>query len=102
MALELVESAEFGVGNMETKLLEWQLTPWTVNGSSWKMQPVILIEGRIPFFCDHPDDYIEKLQEMHEDPTIARGPFFASIGQFKDALEQVWLTGGNNEKGISQ
>ena len=74
---------------MET--LEWSLTPWVVNSlEGWKQQPVILIEGRIPFFADHPDDYIAKLQEMHDDQALARGPFYALIGQLKDTLEQSW------------
>ena len=62
-----------------------------MNGQGgWKQQPVILIEGQVPFFADHPEKYIEKLEAMHDDPTLMRGPFFACIGQFKDALEQVW------------
>lgn len=56
----------------------------------WKQQPVILIEGQLPFFADHPDKYISKLQEMHDDPRFARGAFFTFIGQFKDTLEQSW------------
>lgn len=62
-----------------------------MNGQGgWKQQPVILVEGQVPFFADHPDAYITKLQEMHDDKRIARGQFYMSIGQFKDALEQVW------------
>lgn len=76
---------------MKRKLLEWHLTPWTIDGhGSWKQQPVILIEGQIPFFADHPDNYIAKLQEMHDDLTLARGQFYTLIGQFKDATEQFW------------
>ncbi len=80
---------------METEtLLEWHLTPWTMTGErSWKQQPVILVEGQIPFFADHPDEYIAKLQEMHDDPAIARGSFYTSIGQLKDAMELVWSKG---------
>ena len=71
--------------------LEWQLTPWTMNGQGgWKQQPVITIEGRIPFFADHPQAYIDKLQEMHDDPTLARGAFYTLIGQLRDAKEQAW------------
>lgn len=59
----------------------------------WKQQPVILIEGRTPFFADHPKDYIMKLQEMHNDLTLMRGIFFTLIGQFQDATEQYWEKG---------
>lgn len=83
------------------KLLEWHLTPWTMNGQGgWKQQPIILIEGRTPFFADHPDDYIIKLQEMHDDLVLARGSFHTFIGQLKDATEQYW--GGHNEKSSSK
>ena len=75
----------------QPKLLEWHLTPWTMNGQGgWKQQPVILIEGQAPFFANHPKDYIAKLQELHDDPTLARGQFYTFIGQFKDAAEQFW------------
>lgn len=71
--------------------MEWQLTPWRANGDgTWKQQPIITIEGRVPFFGDHPLDYINKLQEMHDDPTIARGIFYTMIGQFKDLLDNSW------------
>lgn len=75
------------------KLLTWHVTPWSMNGQGWKQQPVILIEGKVPFFADHPDHYIAKLQEMHDDPQLARGLFHTLIGQFKDALEQAWNKG---------
>lgn len=76
------------------KLLEWHLTPWAMSGDShWKRQPIIIIEEGVPFFADHPKDYIAKLQEMHDDLILARGPFYALIGQFKDALEQSWSKG---------
>jgi len=75
----------------ENHQLEWHLTPWVMNGQGgWKQQPVILIEGRVPFFADYPEDYIAKLQEMHDDPTLARGSFYTLIGQFRDAMEQSW------------
>jgi len=62
-----------------------------MNGNDgWKQQPVILIEGKTPFFADHPNDYIAKLQEMHDDSTLARGSFYTLIGQFEDAMEQFW------------
>ena len=71
--------------------LHWTITPWAMNGQgSWKQQPVILVEGREPFFANHPNDYIVKLEELHNDPIVQRGTFYASIGQLKDALEQVW------------
>lgn len=79
---------------MKRKLLEWHLTPWIMDGhGGWKQQPVILIEGRVPFFADHPDAYIAKFQEMHDDPALARGAFYTLIGQFRDAMEQSWIRG---------
>ena len=72
-------------------LASWQLTPWEVNvKGGWEHQPVLIVQGRTPFFASHPSQYIQKLQELHDDPTVARGPFYAYIGQFKDAMEQVW------------
>ena len=72
-------------------LLIWSITPWLMNGHrGWNQQPVILVEKQVPFYADHPDAYIQKLQALHDDPTIARGNFHASIGQLKDALEQAW------------
>lgn len=73
------------------KPLEWQMTPWTMDGQGgWKQQPVILIEGQAPFFADHPQGYIDKLQKMHDDPALAQGSFYTLIGQLKDAMEQFW------------
>lgn len=72
-------------------LLVWGLTPWQMNGQGgWTRQPVIVVEGQVPFYADHPQAYIGKLQEMHDDPTIARGSFFTCIGQLQDAMEQAW------------
>ena len=85
--------------------LAWTITPWLMNGrAGWKQQPVILVEGRTPFFADHPDAYIETLQEMHGDPLLAKGAIWTYIGQLKDALEQAWnlevpLAAGNNRNG---
>lgn len=76
--------------NEKTKL-SWVLTPWLMNGQGgWKQQPVILVEGRVPFFADHPQAYIDKLQELHDDPALVRGTFYTCIGQLKDGLEQAW------------
>ena len=73
------------------RLLIWSITPWLMNGSAgWSQQPVILVEGRIPFFADHPTAYIKKLQECHDDSSLVRGAFFACIGQLQDGLEQFW------------
>ena len=86
--MELVMSKNH---NKVKELLNWSLTPWLMNGQGgWKQQPVILIEGQVPFFADHPDAYIEKFEEMHDDPALMRGQFYTLIGQFKDALEQAW------------
>lgn len=72
----------------------WSVTQWLMNGQGgWKLQPVILIEGEVPFFADHPSTYIKKLQEMHEDKTLMRGPFWTLLGQLKDAMEQAWDVG---------
>ena len=71
--------------------LNWTITPWLMNGQSgWKQQPVILVEGRTPFFADHPDAYIERLQALHDDPLLIPGSFWTYIGQLRDALEQAW------------
>ena len=73
------------------QLLEWHLTPWSIKGhGSWKQQPIILIEGQVPFFADHPQAYIDKLEEMSKDPILIKGAFHTFAGQLKDALEQVW------------
>ncbi len=77
-------------GNHQAKL-HWAVTPWVVNGQcGWKQQPVILVEGREPFYTDSPHDYIAKLEELHDDPTVEHGQFYTLIGQLKDALELAW------------
>ena len=78
-------------GAGKKSLWNWSLTPWQMSGKGgWTTQPVILVEGQRPFFADHPDAYAAKLQELHDDPALMRGPFYACIGQLKDATEQVW------------
>ena len=78
----------------QVELLNWTMTPWLMNGQGgWKQQPVILIEGQVPFFADTPQPYIEKLREMHSDKTLAKGPNWTYIGQLKDGMEQVWDVG---------
>lgn len=78
---------------MSEKKLLWQVTPWVMNGKGgWTQQPVITIEGEIPFFGGHPNDYIGKLTEMHDDPQYARGIFYTVIGQLRDGLELAWMT----------
>lgn len=73
------------------KLLEWHLTPWSMDDKGdWKQQPVILIEGQPPFFADNPQAYIDKLREMANDPRLIRGAFHTLVGQLQDALEQFW------------
>lgn len=82
--------------------LEWRMTEWTMNGEGgWKVQPVILVEGRVPFYADNPIAYIEKLQELHDDPALLPGTFYTLIGQLKDGYEQAWNVGGKDEKGSS-
>ena len=76
------------------KLLEWHLTPWQIDGhGGWKRQPVILIEGQPPFFADHPQAYIDKLEEMSKDPMLIKGAFHTMAGPLKDAMEQYWGKG---------
>lgn len=75
------------------RLLEWHLTTWRMNGhGGWKEQPIILIEGQAPFFADHPQAYIDKLEEMSKDPMLIRGAFHTMAGQLEDGLVQVWDT----------
>jgi hypothetical protein len=74
-------------------VLSWVMTPWTMNGKEgWKQQPVILVEGRKPFFADHPEEYIVRLLEMHDAPDLEWKPFHTFIGELKDGLETGWLT----------
>lgn len=76
------------------RLLDWNLTAWVMNhNEGWKQQPVILIEGKKPFYADHPQPYIDKLEEMSKDPTLIRGAFHTLAGQLKDAMEQTWVRG---------
>ncbi len=71
--------------------LSWFVTPWSMSGQGrWVQQPVILVDGQEPFYADHPNDYISKLEELHDNPEIGRGQFYSYIGQLKDGLEQVW------------
>lgn len=74
--------------------LNWSLTSWQMNGKGgWTTQPVILVEGRVPFYADHPQAYIDKLLELHDDPALRRlQTLHTQIGQFKDALEYFWQT----------
>ncbi len=76
------------------KLLSWALTPWSISESGgWKLQPVITVEGQVPFYASSPSPYIDKLQELHDNPEYARGAFYTMIGQLKDAQEQSWVMG---------
>lgn len=76
------------------KILLWNITPWIMSGKgSWKQQPIILIEGQPPFFADHPEAYIDKLEEMSKDNSLTKGAFHTFSGQLRDALEQVWDKG---------
>ena len=86
-------------------MVNWTITPWQMDGQGgWKgIAPAILIEGQLPFSAGHPQAYIEKLQEMHDDLTLTRGLFYTYIGQFKDAWEQYWNIGVSDDKnGISR
>ena len=69
----------------------WSMTQWLMNGQGgWKQQPVILVEGCVPFFTDNPQAYIDELEAMHDDPGLMPGPFHTLIGQLKDGEEQAW------------
>lgn len=85
------------------RLLEWHITAWKMNGhGGWTEQPIILIEGQLPFFADHPQAYIDKLEEMSKDSILIKGLFHTFAGQLKDALEQFWTSGETNEKSSSR
>lgn len=80
-----------GGNGKHKRLLGWRITEWLMSGEGgWKVQPVILVEGQKPFFADHPEDYIKKLEAMHDDPALAKGSFYTFIGQLKDGLELHW------------
>ena len=83
------------------ELLNWTVTPWKMSGKGkWEgITPVILVEGRPPFSADHPDAYIHKLLEMHDDQRLTRGRFYTLIGEFQDALEQYWDKEVSHEAG---
>ena len=71
--------------------MDWQLTAWRMDGNGgWAQQPIITAKAQKPFFADHPDLYVEKLQEMHDDPLFARGPFYTLIGKLKDSADHAW------------
>ena len=64
-----------------------------MNGKGgWTEQPVILVEGEVPFFADHPEEYIAKLLELHDRSDLEPGLFWTFIGQFKDKIEFYWDT----------
>ena len=74
------------------KLLNWSITAWQMNGQEgWTTQPVILVEGRKPFYADTPEEYIAELERLHDDPALLRlQTLYAIIGQLKDAREYSW------------
>ena len=80
-------------------LLEWTITPWKMSGQgTWEgIAPVILVEGREPFYADHPQILIDKLQELHDDPLLTRGDFYTLMGQLKDKLERFWQVGPQSD-----
>ena len=71
--------------------LKWNVTPWTPysDGHGWVSQPIILVEGRKPFFADHPAAYVAELERLHGDELLIRGNFYRLIGEFKDELDRV-------------
>ena len=73
-------------------LLNWEITSWQMNGrEGWIKQPIILVEGRTPFFADHPQAYIDELVALRNDPALL--PFIAFhtvVGQLQDGLEWFW------------
>lgn len=71
-------------------LIYWTISQWQQDDlGAWSVQPVILVAG-YPFTYDHPQGYIDKLQALHDDPGIMRGPFHRTIGEFRDCLENTW------------
>ena len=81
-------------------LTHWALTPWKMNGrGGWTDQPIILVEGELPFFADHPLDYIERLEQMHDTPGFEKARWWVLIGQLRDGLEQHWDEEQPSEKG---
>lgn len=55
------------------------------------MQPIVLVDGDPPFFADHPQQYIDKLWELHARTDLKPGTFHTMIGQLQDVLEQgLW------------
>ena len=85
----MVESQEVP-STVQVKRLEWTITPWKLDGEGkWVEQPVILVQGRRPFFSDNPQDYISELERMHADPSIQAGMFWTNIGQLRDGLELI-------------
>ncbi len=74
-----------------------------MNGhGGWEEQPIILIEGEKPFYADHPQTYIDKLEEMSKESILIRGSFHTLAGQLEDAMEQHWTKGKKNEKSSSK
>jgi len=72
-------------------MIPWTITPWEMDGrGGWKTQPIILVEKEQPFTADRPEGYIQKIQELHDDPAIMRGAFYTLIGQFRDNQELYW------------
>ena len=78
----------------------WQLTNWTTKPESgWQQQPVIMVDGQVYFFGNHPQEYIDALELMHRDASFVQGPFHALIGQLQDELERVDWPVGEGIKG---
>ena len=71
-------------------LLHWEISKWLLApDGSWAQQPVILVDGSPPFLADTPEEYIGRLQVLHSDPNVERGSFHRSIGELKDAMENI-------------
>ena len=68
--------------------LSWSVTEWLSDcKGGWVNKPVIFIEGQEPFMADTPEEYIVKLQELHDNPLFGGRHFHARMGEFEDASE---------------
>ena len=70
----------------------WSLDKWlTGDDLIFTLQPVLRIEGKIVQSTGGILEYVEKLLELRNDPTMARGPgsFWKAIAEFLDYLENT-------------
>lgn len=67
------------------------LAPWKAHaeGRGWVTQPIIVVQGRTPFFADHPAAYVAELEKLHADKLVRRGKFHTLIGEFQDEMDRA-------------